>query len=105
MDPETLKVLPSHHPFFFIGILRNVSPVPAPSALSAVDIDRTVILPLILPVIESVSLSDASQKVLELGSSEVRFSSRFLSLEPIKLQTDVIENLKLIIIIYLSLGR
>ena len=45
--------------------------MPAPSAASAVDIDKTVVLPLLLPVLESVSLPDESAKVLQLVSSEV----------------------------------
>ncbi|THH03370.1 hypothetical protein EW145_g6312 [Phellinidium pouzarii] len=48
------------------GILRNVSPVPAPSAASTVDIDRNVILPLVKPVLSSANLFEASAKVLDL---------------------------------------
>ncbi|KAL5536078.1 hypothetical protein ACEPAF_4183 [Sanghuangporus sanghuang] len=48
------------------GILRNIQPIVAPSAASAVDVDRTVILPLVLPVLTSISLADASERVIEL---------------------------------------
>ncbi|KAG6873848.1 hypothetical protein C0995_010460 [Termitomyces sp. Mi166 len=64
-DPRstTLKVLCS-------GILRNVSPLPPPTAASFVDIDNDVVLPLLQPVISSVSLFDASAKALELVTIE-----------------------------------
>ncbi|OCB87063.1 hypothetical protein A7U60_g5798 [Sanghuangporus baumii] len=48
------------------GILRNIQPIVAPSAASAVDVDRTVILPLVLLVLTSISLADASERVIEL---------------------------------------
>ena len=50
------------------GILRNIAPLPLPSAASAVDIDRQVALPLVTPVISSVSLTDAAAQVYELIS-------------------------------------
>ncbi|KLO07006.1 ARM repeat-containing protein [Schizopora paradoxa] len=52
------------------GILRNISPIPAPSAASSVDIDRSVVLPLLLPVLSSVSLVDASARVSHLVSTQ-----------------------------------
>ncbi|KAG6919037.1 hypothetical protein DXG01_009747 [Tephrocybe rancida] len=60
LDPRstTLKVLCA-------GILRNLSPLP-PTAASFVDIDQDIVLPLLQPVISSVSLFDASSKTLEL---------------------------------------
>ncbi|KAL5494642.1 hypothetical protein ACEPAI_103 [Sanghuangporus weigelae] len=48
------------------GILRNIQPIPASSAAPAVDVDRTVILPLVLPVLTSISLAEASERVIEL---------------------------------------
>ncbi|KAI5117703.1 hypothetical protein M0805_003193 [Coniferiporia weirii] len=48
------------------GILRNISPVPAPSAASTIDIDRTIILPLVTPVLTSVLLAETTNRVLEL---------------------------------------
>lgn len=56
----------------YLGILRNISPVPAPSVASTVDIDRSVVLPLVTPLLASTSLTDASDKVVELVSQEVR---------------------------------
>ncbi|KAJ7475243.1 armadillo-type protein [Mycena galericulata] len=60
-DPRavTLRVLAS-------GILRNISPIPPPSAASAIDIDKDIVLPQLQPVLVSVSLADASASVLEL---------------------------------------
>ncbi|KAH8111844.1 armadillo-type protein [Phellopilus nigrolimitatus] len=52
------------------GILRNIAPVPAPSAASTVDIDRDVILPLVTPILTSISLAEASDRVLQLVSAE-----------------------------------
>ncbi|TFK41883.1 armadillo-type protein [Crucibulum laeve] len=64
-DPRTiaLSVLTA-------GILRNVSPLPPPSAASFVDIDRDIVLPLLQPIISSVSLSDISNTVLQLVSRQ-----------------------------------
>ncbi|KAJ7119418.1 ARM repeat-containing protein [Mycena epipterygia] len=60
-DPRTvtLRVLAS-------GILRNISPIPPPSAASAIDIDKDIVLPQLLPVIASMSLADASASALQL---------------------------------------
>ncbi|KAJ7471753.1 armadillo-type protein [Mycena latifolia] len=60
-DPRavTLRVLAS-------GILRNVSPIPPPSAASAIDIDKDIVLPQLQPVIASISLADASASALQL---------------------------------------
>ncbi|KAG6876150.1 hypothetical protein C0992_000680 [Termitomyces sp. T32_za158] len=65
-DPRytSLKVLCS-------GILRNISPLPPPTAASFVDIDNDVVLPLLQPVISSVSLFDASAKALDLVAIQV----------------------------------
>ncbi|KAJ7916498.1 hypothetical protein B0H13DRAFT_363355 [Mycena leptocephala] len=64
-DPRavTLRVLAS-------GILRNVSPIPPPSAASAIDIDKDIVLPQLQPVIASISLADASTSVLQLISQQ-----------------------------------
>ena len=48
------------------GTLRNISPIPPPSSASFVDIDKDVVLPLLQPVISSISLPDASNAVQEL---------------------------------------
>ncbi|KAF8665307.1 hypothetical protein AX16_000327 [Volvariella volvacea WC 439] len=52
------------------GILRNIAPIPPPSVASAVDMDREIILPLLHPVISSVSLPEASQLAQQLASVE-----------------------------------
>ncbi|KAF9486484.1 ARM repeat-containing protein [Pholiota conissans] len=48
------------------GTLRNVSPIPPPSSASFVDIDKDVVLPLLQPVISSISLQETSNTVQEL---------------------------------------
>ncbi|KAJ6510364.1 armadillo-type protein [Mycena sanguinolenta] len=64
-DPRavTLRVLAS-------GILRNISPIPPPSAASAIDIDQDIVLPQLQPVIASISLVDASASALQLISQQ-----------------------------------
>ena len=54
-----------------IGILRNVSPLPSPGVASDIDIDKDIVMPLLKPVITSVSLTDATNKALELVDSSV----------------------------------
>ncbi|KAJ6589162.1 armadillo-type protein [Mycena capillaripes] len=65
-DPRAvaLRVLAS-------GILRNVSPIPPPSAASAIDIDKDIVLPQLQPVISSISLVDASTSALQLISEQM----------------------------------
>ncbi|KIL71572.1 hypothetical protein M378DRAFT_6294 [Amanita muscaria Koide BX008] len=48
------------------GILRNMSPIPPPSASSFMDIDKDIVLPLLQPVISSISLPEISHTVQEL---------------------------------------
>ncbi|KAK7018558.1 ARM repeat-containing protein [Favolaschia claudopus] len=64
-DPRavTLRVLAS-------GILRNISPIPPPSAASTIDVDKDIVLPQLQPVIESISLADASASALQLISKQ-----------------------------------
>ncbi|KAH7923890.1 ARM repeat-containing protein [Leucogyrophana mollusca] len=52
------------------GILGNVSPLPPPSATSAIDITKDVTLPLLQPVISSLSLVDVSNAVQELVGNQ-----------------------------------
>ncbi|KAG2022828.1 hypothetical protein CC2G_000548 [Coprinopsis cinerea AmutBmut pab1-1] len=61
LDPRvvTLSVLAA-------GILQNISPIPGPSVASAVEIDKEVTLPLLQPVISSISLPEISKTVQEL---------------------------------------
>ncbi|KAG6849976.1 hypothetical protein H0H93_002978 [Arthromyces matolae] len=58
-QPTLLKVLCS-------GILRNLSPLPPPTTASFIDVDKDLVLPLLQPLISSVSLFDASANALEL---------------------------------------
>ncbi|GAV98759.1 armadillo repeat protein [Lentinula edodes] len=55
----TLRVLSS-------GILRNISPLPQPSAASVVDIDKDITLPLLQPVISSVKLPEIASRAQQL---------------------------------------
>ncbi|KAF8899116.1 armadillo-type protein [Infundibulicybe gibba] len=52
------------------GILRNISPLPPPSAVSSVDIDKDIVLPLLRPTISSVNLPDISNRVQQLLTQE-----------------------------------
>lgn len=58
-----------------VGVLRNLGSIPAPSTTSTIDVDRNVVLPLILPVLSSVQLSEASNRVLDLIEIEVRINT------------------------------
>ncbi|KAJ3851835.1 armadillo-type protein [Lentinula lateritia] len=57
-----------------LGILRNIFPLPQPSAASIVDIDKDVTLPLLQPVISSVKLPEIASRAQQLVSG--------LALEP-----------------------
>ncbi|KAF9055965.1 armadillo-type protein [Panaeolus papilionaceus] len=48
------------------GTLRNIIPIPPPSAASFVDLDKEVVLPLLQPVISSISIQDVTNTVQEL---------------------------------------
>ncbi|VDB84234.1 unnamed protein product [Peniophora sp. CBMAI 1063] len=52
------------------GILRNVYPFPPPSALASLDVDKEVLLPVLVPVISSASLQDASASVQRIVQSQ-----------------------------------
>jgi hypothetical protein len=54
------------------GIVRNVSPFPPPTPASFLDIDKDIVLPLLHPVISSVSLTDASNAAQRLIAEPVR---------------------------------
>jgi hypothetical protein len=41
--------------------MRNISPIPLPSAAAGLDVDREVVLPALEPVIRGVSLMEAAQ--------------------------------------------
>ncbi|KAI1793049.1 ARM repeat-containing protein [Ganoderma leucocontextum] len=43
------------------GILRNISPIPPPSIIATLDLDRDVVLPTLEPVLNSIELQEASQ--------------------------------------------
>lgn len=44
------------------GILRNIAPLPPPSAASLVDMDRDIVLPLLQPIVSSISLTEATSR-------------------------------------------
>ncbi|PPQ64078.1 hypothetical protein CVT24_008891 [Panaeolus cyanescens] len=48
------------------GTLRNILPIPPPSAASFVDLDKEVVLPLLQPVISSISIASVTNAVQEL---------------------------------------
>lgn len=48
------------------GILRNVSPLPPPTVVSLVDLDKDVVLPLLQPTITSISIPEISNAAQEL---------------------------------------
>jgi hypothetical protein len=58
------------------GILRNISPIPPPSAASAVDVDKDIVLPQLQPVVSALSLPEASASALELISKSQQVRDR-----------------------------
>lgn len=48
------------------GILRNLAPFPPPSSIASVDLDKDILLPVLVPVVSSVSLQEATEAVREL---------------------------------------
>lgn len=54
-----------------IGILRNISPIPPLFQASSIDIDKGIVLPLLQPVITSISLLDVSNAAQQLVTQEV----------------------------------
>lgn len=52
------------------GILRNVSPLPPPTVVSLVDLDKDVILPLLQPTITSISIPEISNVAQELIAAQ-----------------------------------
>ncbi|KAI0308362.1 ARM repeat-containing protein [Multifurca ochricompacta] len=52
------------------GILRNLAPFPPPSSIASVDLDKEIILPLLVPVISSVSLHEETSIVRGFVQSE-----------------------------------
>ena len=57
---------------FHLGILKNVSPIPPPSVVSTIELDQDVILPILHPVLASISLQEISSNVQELIAQNVR---------------------------------
>jgi hypothetical protein len=49
------------------GILRNLAPFPPPSSIASVDLDKEILLPVLVPVVSSVSLEEATEAVRVLG--------------------------------------
>ncbi|KAF7784171.1 hypothetical protein Agabi119p4_336 [Agaricus bisporus var. burnettii] len=52
------------------GILRNVSPLPPPTAVSQKDLDKDIIFPLLQPIISSSSISQISDLAQELITTQ-----------------------------------
>ncbi|KAL4253634.1 Armadillo-like helical [Abortiporus biennis] len=52
------------------GILRNITPIPPPSIAATVDIDKDIVLPVLEPILSSVSLPEIAQRALELAEQE-----------------------------------
>jgi hypothetical protein len=48
------------------GILRNLAPFLPPSSIASVDLDKEILLPVLVPVVSSVSLQEATETVREL---------------------------------------
>ena len=48
------------------GILRNLALFPPPSSIASVDLDKEILLPVLVPVVSSVSLQEATESVREL---------------------------------------
>ena len=61
----TLKVLAT-------GTLRNISPLPPLTAASAVNIEEEIVLPLLQPLLTSISLPEASKQVQVLAEKQAR---------------------------------
>ncbi|KAF5352474.1 hypothetical protein D9756_005865 [Leucocoprinus leucothites] len=64
-DPRivTLSVLAA-------GILRNISPLPPPTVVSLVDLDKDIIFPLLQPTISSIGIPDISVGAQELITAQ-----------------------------------
>ena len=59
------------------GILRNISPLPPLTTASTVDIGDKIVLPLMQPLLTSISLPEVSQQVQALAEKQVcNFSIR-----------------------------
>lgn len=54
----------------FLGILRNVSPLPPPTVVSQMDLDKDNIFPLLQPIISSCSISEISNLAQELITTQ-----------------------------------
>ncbi|KAH0838109.1 ARM repeat-containing protein [Lanmaoa asiatica] len=67
---ETLKVLSQ---LGSTGIMSNVSPLPPPTAVSTVDVNNDLLLPILRPVISSVSLDEVARQVQALITRQVSY--------------------------------
>ncbi|KAK0198737.1 armadillo-type protein [Armillaria mellea] len=72
------------------GILRNISPLPPPAAASFVDIDKDVVLPLLQPVIMSISLPDISNNVQTLVSQQAELERLEIRLRTVQLALEIL---------------
>lgn len=72
VSPDRIGVrTKSQRLFPFLGILRNVSPLPSGSVAAAIDLESEILLPLLQPVISSTSLIDVTNAVQEIIAKEV----------------------------------
>ena len=59
------------------GILRNLAPFPPPSSIASIDLDKEVLLPVLVPVISSLSLQEATEAVRGLVQIQARHEPIF----------------------------
>ncbi|KAF9015727.1 armadillo-type protein [Cyathus striatus] len=81
--PTTLRVLAA-------GILRNLLPLPPPSAASFVDIDKEIVLPLLQPVISLASLPEASNIVQQLVTRQIELDQLEAKLRTVQLSLEIL---------------
>lgn len=66
--------LPDGHPRKLtvrVGILKNISPLPQGSPVESSNLDKAIVLPILKPVISTVSLSQCSDAVQTIIDQEV----------------------------------
>jgi hypothetical protein len=59
------------------GILRNLAPFSPPSSIASIDLDKEVLLPVLVPVISSLSLQEATEAVCGLVQIQARHEPIF----------------------------
>jgi hypothetical protein len=61
------------------GILRNLAPFPPPSSIASIDLDKEVLMLVLVPVISSLSLQEATEAVRGLVQIQARHEPIFHS--------------------------